>query len=171
MVPEIDPIEEDELCNESELNHDSRSLGKRRRIGVHQDQVIPIMMKQQSSVRKRGLSNVDQENIKNYKLNTSASLQMEFDKRIKEIRLQHKGAIKGKNKATKPQMASLQVPKVEVRGKAYLNGEKIKAKKPQKHKMRQAIDTSSSNSAGSICKDPNDLFKGFEYSVKSIQIL
>jgi len=60
------------------------------------------MIKQQSSVRKRGLSNVDRENIKNYKLNTSASLQKEFDKKLKEIRNMHKGTQKGKKPIKQP---------------------------------------------------------------------
>jgi len=63
------------------------------------------------------------------------------------------------------------MPVVEGKGVAYLNGEKIKAKKTNKKKIKQALDTSSSEKSQGRIDMNDDLFSGFEYSVRSIAIL
>ena len=68
MMKNISKIEEDEHGNESDTPlHPRRSI-----------------QRESIKERKRGLSNVDLGNIKQYKLNTSAVLQKDFDKLLQE---------------------------------------------------------------------------------------
>jgi hypothetical protein len=98
----IFPIDEAELGHESETTHGRR--------GVSPTPFTPN--KASTTLRKRGLSNVDMQNIKTYKLNTSASLQNEFDKRLKE----RKG---NKNPLD---LSALQPKLNDIKGNAYFNG-------------------------------------------------
>lgn len=81
--------------------------------------------------RKRGLSNVDIGNLRTFKVNTSAALQQEFDRVLKDRRELIKNP-KNLNRETAKKHAK---PKGKgdnnhgtKRAKLYLNGEKIKPK-------------------------------------------
>ena len=109
-----------------------------------------------TTLRKRGLSNVDKCDVKNYKLNTSASLQNEFDKRLKEMK---------RNKNQGFDMSTLKLNEVR-KGNAYFNGQKVKPTKRKKNKITKGNSSVSS-------KNKEDPFRGFEYTspFKSIETL
>jgi len=113
------------------------------------------MKKQRSTtMRKRGLSNVDRDNIKRFKLNTSASLQQEFEKQIKSKRKKETG----KDKFSKPPVLE------NIKGKPFLNGLKVKVPRGKK---RHHFDSSSSTSQGN--RSPEEIvnmFSGFDYNLE-----
>ena len=98
---------------------------------------------------------MDKCDVKNFKLNTSASLQNEFDKRLKE-RKRNKGL----------DLSALQPKLHDIKGNAYFNGQKVK---PTKRKKNRATKGNSSVSS----KNKEDPFRGFEYTspFKSIETL
>lgn len=76
--------------------------------------------------RQRGLSNVDISNLRNYKLNTSAALQKDFDKVLKDKRKNMKNKQKDAPKPKKVQGTVSKPDQTKRKQKLFLNGEKVK---------------------------------------------
>lgn len=125
------------------------------------------MRKQASLIRKRGYSDVDQNNLQALKLNTEASLHKELDRKIKELR----------QNTSKDKQAAKRVPTFpseitgEIEFKEITGRRKhiiLKNKKPTEEQVALAKDVDSSSSgSGSHADLDLSIFKGFEYSAEA----
>lgn len=119
------------------------------------------MKKQPSLIRKRGYSDVDQNNFRALELNAEASLHKELDRKIKELRQntsKDKQATKRANKLPRPREITGEIEFKEITGRRN-------RKKPIKKSaaVAKGVDSSSSGS-GSHADLDLGVFKGFEYS-------
>ena len=120
------------------------------------------MRKQASLIRKRGYSDVDQNNLQALKLNTEASLHKELDRKIKELRQNtSKDKQAAKRAPTFPSEITGEIEFKEITGRRT-------NKKPTKEQVPLAKDVDSSSSgSGSHADLDLSIFKGFEYSAEA----
>lgn len=117
------------------------------------------MRKQASLIRKRGYSDVDQNNLQALRLNTEASLHKELDRKIKELRQNtSKDKQAAKRVPTFPSEITGEIEFKEITGRRN-------TKKPTDEQVTLAKDVDSSSSgSGSHADLDLSIFKGFEYS-------
>jgi len=122
--------------------------------------------KQASLIRKRGYSDVDQNNLQALKLNTEASLHKELDRKIKELRQNtSKDKQAAKRVPTFPSEITGEIEFKEITGRRNNN---LLNKKPAKEQVALAKDVDSSSSgSGSHADLDLSIFKGFEYSAEA----
>jgi len=120
------------------------------------------MRKQASLIRKRGYSDVDQNNLQALKLNTEASLHKDLDRNIKELRQNtSKDKQAAKRVPTFPSEITGEIEFKEITGRRNNN-------KPTKEQVALAKDVDSSSSgSGSHADLDLSIFKGFEYSAEA----
>lgn len=120
------------------------------------------MRKQASLIRKRGYSDVDQNNLQALKLNTEASLHKELDRKIKELRQNtSKDKQAAKRAPTFPSEITGEIEFKEITGRRN-------NKKPAQEQVALAKDVDSSSSgSGSHADLDLSIFKGFEYSAEA----
>lgn len=119
-----------------------------------------LTMRQQSSlIRKRGYSDVDQNNLQALKLNTEASLHKELDRKIKELR---QNSSKDKQAAKRAPTFPSEITG-EIEFKETIGRRNHKKLINEQVALAKDVDSSSSGS-GSHADLDLGIFKGFEYS-------